>query len=75
PSTAQEWFETSLTNVGIELFPITELVTVRAVELSPIHKDPFDRLIIATALVYEAKLASVDSVFFRYPELDLYLMK
>ena len=75
PSTAQAWFETSLTNVGIELFPITELVTVRAVELSPIHKDPFDRLIIATALVYGAKLASVDSVFFRYPELDRCLMK
>jgi PIN domain nuclease of toxin-antitoxin system len=75
PSTAQEWFQESLTNVGIELFPITEVVAVRAVELSPIHKDPFDRLIIATALVYGAKLASVDSVFPRYPELDLCLMK
>ena len=75
PSTAQAWFETSLTTVGIELFPTTELVTVRAVELSPIHKDPFDRLIIATALVYGAKLASIDSVFCQYPELDLCLMK
>ena len=74
-STTQEWFETSLANVGIELFPITELVTVRAVDLSPIHRDPFDRLIIATALVYGAKLASVDGVFSRYPELDLCLMK
>jgi PIN domain nuclease of toxin-antitoxin system len=33
-------------------------------------KDPFDRLIIATALVYEAKLASVDGLFTLYPELD-----
>jgi PIN domain nuclease of toxin-antitoxin system len=61
--------------VGIELFPMTEVIAARAVELSPIHKDPFDRLIIATALVYEAKLASVDSLFDRYPELDAYLMK
>jgi PIN domain nuclease of toxin-antitoxin system len=74
-STAQAWFESSLTNAGIELFPLTEVVAVRAVELSPIHKDPFDRLIIATALVYGAKLASVDRVFCRYPELDTCLMK
>jgi PIN domain nuclease of toxin-antitoxin system len=75
PSTAQAWFQDSLTSVGIELFPMTEVIAARAVELSPIHKDPFDRLIIATALVYEAKLASVDSLFDRYPELDAYLMK
>ena len=40
----------------------------------PIHKDPFDRLIIATALEYGAKLASVDSLFSKYPELENYLM-
>jgi PIN domain nuclease of toxin-antitoxin system len=75
PSTAQAWFQESLTSVGIELFPMTEVIAARAVELSPIHKDPFDRLIIATTLVYEAKLASVDSLFSRYPELDSSLMK
>lgn len=75
PSTAQAWLQESLTSVGIELFPITEVIAARAVELSPIHKDPFDRLIIATALVYEAKLASVDSLFSRYPEIEDSLMK
>jgi PIN domain nuclease of toxin-antitoxin system len=30
---------------------------------------------IATALVYGSKLASVDSLFSRYPEIDAYLMK
>jgi PIN domain nuclease of toxin-antitoxin system len=54
---------------------MTEVIAARAVELSPIHKDPFDRLIIATALVYGSKLASVDSLFSRYPEIDAYLMK
>jgi PIN domain nuclease of toxin-antitoxin system len=75
PSTAQSWFQASLETVGIELFPITEAIAASAVELSPVHKDPFDRLIIATTLVYGAKLASVDSLFSRYPELDLCLMK
>ena len=58
----------------IELFPLTPAITVRAVNLYPIHKDPFDRLIIATALEYGAKLASVDSLFSKYPELESYLM-
>jgi PIN domain nuclease of toxin-antitoxin system len=35
--------------------------------LPPIHKDPFDRLLIAQANVEGAVLISVDSVFSRYP--------
>jgi PIN domain nuclease of toxin-antitoxin system len=50
-------------------------MAARAVELSPVHQDPFDRLIIATALEYEAKLASVDNLFARYPELEAHLLK
>jgi PIN domain nuclease of toxin-antitoxin system len=34
-----------------------------------------NRLIIATALEYGAKLASVDSFFARYPELEAHLLK
>lgn len=59
----------------IELFPLTEAIAARAVDLSPVHRDPFDRLIIATALEYDAKLASVDSLFSQYSELDACLMK
>jgi PIN domain nuclease of toxin-antitoxin system len=59
----EEWFSRALAPAKIALFPLTSAITVRAVNLSPIHKDPFDRLIIATALEYEAKLASVDNLF------------
>ena len=70
----QDWLADSLAPAGIDLLPLTPEITVRAVNLSPIHKDPFDRLIIATALEYGAKLASVDSLFSKYPELESYLM-
>lgn len=70
----QNWLDDSLAPAGIELFPLTPEITVRAVNLSPIHKDPFDRLIIATALEHGAKLASIDSLFSKYPELESYLM-
>ncbi|NUN65076.1 type II toxin-antitoxin system VapC family toxin [Pseudanabaena biceps] len=71
---SEEWFTRALAPAKIELFPLTSAITVRAVNLSPIHKDPFDRLIIATALEYGAKLASVDSLFSKYPELENKLM-
>ncbi|WP_026785939.1 type II toxin-antitoxin system VapC family toxin [Planktothrix rubescens] len=72
---AKEWCEEALTPSEIMLFPLTPEIASRAVNLSPIHKDPFDRIIIATALVYQANLASIDSVFSQYSELDPYLMK
>ncbi|MEL6353276.1 MAG: type II toxin-antitoxin system VapC family toxin [Cyanobacteria bacterium J06627_28] len=53
PSTAQNWFESAFEPVGIELIPLTYQIASRAVSLSPIHKDPFDRLIIATTLAYK----------------------
>ena len=71
---SREWFSRALASAKIELLPLTPEITVRAVNLSPIHKDPFDRLIIATALEYGAKLASVDNLFSKYPELKNYLM-
>jgi len=71
---SEEWFSRALTPAKIELLPLTPAISIRAVNLSPVHKDPFDRLIIATALEYGAKLASVDSLFPKYPELENHLM-
>jgi PIN domain nuclease of toxin-antitoxin system len=56
------------------LLPVTDDIAIQAVGLTPIHKDPFDRLIIATALAYNAQLASVDRCFREYPELVNHLM-
>ncbi|MBW4513717.1 MAG: type II toxin-antitoxin system VapC family toxin [Timaviella obliquedivisa GSE-PSE-MK23-08B] len=75
PSTAQDWFREALTPAGVEVLPMTEAIAARAVDLSPTHKDPFDRLIIATALEYGAKLASVDRSFAQYSELETCLLK
>lgn len=75
PCPRAEWLNEALEPSGIMLLPLTVAVSCRAVSLSPVHKDPFDRLIIATALVYKAQLASVDTLFPRYPELQGCLME
>ena len=70
----QQWLLDALTPSGIELLPLTPEITLKAVNLSPVHKDSFDRIIIGTALEYKAKLASIDSLFPKYPKLKDYLM-
>ena len=75
PCPASEWLADALMPSGIDLLPITPEVANQAVDLSPIHKDPFDRLIIATALIYQAQLASIDGQFKSYPELATTLMQ
>jgi PIN domain nuclease of toxin-antitoxin system len=75
PCEAGEWLQQALTPASIDLLPLTADIAARAVALSPVHKDPFDRLIIATALAHQAQLASVDGVFPNYKELAPYLLQ
>jgi PIN domain nuclease of toxin-antitoxin system len=75
PCNADQWFQEALEPAGIILLPLNAEIAYQAVNLSPIHRDPFDRIIIATALIYQANLASIDRLFSQYSELDIYLMK
>jgi PIN domain nuclease of toxin-antitoxin system len=67
---AAEWFSAALDAAGVELLPLTPAIAMRAVNLTPAHRDPFDRIIIATALEQDALIATVDGVFTHYPELN-----
>lgn len=69
PLPVNEWLQEALAPAGIELLPLSPTIACRAAALKDIHKDPFDRMIIATALEYHAKLMSVDGHFKNYPEL------
>lgn len=69
PSPPRQWFDLALAGSNIELLSLTSDIAARAVELSEIHRDPFDRIIIATALELDADLASIDGHFASYPEL------
>ena len=65
----REWFQKALDGSLIEVLPLTAAISVRAVELTDRHRDPFDRIIIATALELDGQLASADGQFPAYPEL------
>ena len=69
PVALETWFEAALDGSGVRLLPITPRVAQLAVELPEHHRDPQDRLIIATAIANDAQLISADSRFPDYEEL------
>ncbi len=69
PLPVAEWFVEALERSDVELLPLTSDVAARAAALTALHSDPFDRIIIATALEWDGQLASADGQFAAYPEL------
>jgi PIN domain nuclease of toxin-antitoxin system len=59
---------------GIAVIPVTRSIAECAVSLPEHHKDPVDRIIIATTIEYKAQLLSVDSRFPDYQELAALLI-
>lgn len=74
PLPIDEWLAEALGESGVASLPVTCEIANCAVSLSQIHRDPADRIIIATALMHGAKLASLDSVFPAYQELQRHLV-
>jgi len=69
PCDIEQWLEKALWGSEVTLLPITPRVARLAVELPEHHRDPQDRVIIATALAHDAKLMSLDGKFPLYAEL------
>ena len=60
PCPLREWIDEALEPSGITLLPLNIAACVKATELSDIHRDPFDRLIMATVIEEDATLATLD---------------
>jgi PIN domain nuclease of toxin-antitoxin system len=52
---------------GLEILPLTMEHVLFVDSLPPIHRDPFDRLLIAQASVENAVVLTSDPVFSKYP--------
>ena len=63
------WLD-QVTESGIAIIPVSRAIAMRAIALPEHHKDPADRLIIATAIEHKARLVSVDTRFPDYLELE-----
>lgn len=64
-----DWIQQATQGAGIQVLPVTARIAHLAGQLPRHHLDPLDRLIIATALAHQARLASLDDKFPLYEEL------
>jgi len=55
-----DWFDAAFTDSRFRIAPLTPAIAIRAVSLDWPHRDPADRLIVATALELGAPLATRD---------------
>ena len=66
PGKTGDWFEQVIEHHGLTVFPLDLDLCIRAAELPPIHDDPCDRFIIATAKAHDLPVVTVDERFEDY---------
>lgn len=71
---ADEWIDFGLSDSSITCLPIDRQIAVLAANLPDHHRDPADRIIIATAITHGAQLMSFDEQFRKYDELKGHLL-
>ncbi|WP_207162395.1 type II toxin-antitoxin system VapC family toxin [Thiocapsa imhoffii] len=64
--TLNDWLDQALAGSDVICLPIDRPIAVRAAGLPEHHRDPADRLIIATAMERQARLISLDGAFAAY---------
>ena len=52
---------------GVDLLPIRPAHAARAGEMPPIHRDPFDRMLVAQAIMETLMLVTSDRTLLKYP--------
>lgn len=66
PYNLGEEFNATLESMGFELLPLSNSALERTTRLPNLHRDPFDRLLIAEALENSATLVSRNEIFDGY---------
>ncbi len=63
PVLPSDWFKAILDHQDLEVLPLDIDVCVRSTPLPPVHNDPCDRMIIATAQGHQLPVVTADPVF------------
>ena len=67
PST---WIADSVRALGVQLLDVTSQIAAEAYELpGNFHKDPVDRVLVATARLHNLTLLTADELILRYPHV------
>lgn len=69
PLPISQWFPAFCRRNELHVIPVDEAIAAASTELPGIHQDPFDRLLIATAILRQLTLVTPDATLQRYPDL------
>jgi PIN domain nuclease of toxin-antitoxin system len=67
PERPEIWVPSRRARYGIEPLPIDETEALHVGKLPPIHRDPFDRMLVAQAICHGLEIATPDPTLRRYP--------
>lgn len=66
PQPPQDWFEKVAEHHGLTVLPLDLSSCIAAAQLPPLHSDPCDRFIIATARLHGLTVVTADKQFEQY---------
>lgn len=70
PTTTEEWFRKALKQHGVQQVPLNFQIASKSDCLPEIHRDPVDRILVATAQEYRMTLVTPDRYIRQYPEVE-----
>ena len=71
PMAAEEWYRKAVEGYAIEEIPVNSTIVMKSASLPFIHKDPCDRIIIATALEHRMPVVTADQIIPQYPGIKV----
>ncbi len=70
PKPPDRWFEDVNRHHGLNELPVTGKIAACSALLPPIHSDPCDRMLIATALESNLSIVTADRTLAAYPHIN-----
>jgi PIN domain nuclease of toxin-antitoxin system len=59
--TVQTWIRDAVVGTGVIVLPLTTELAIQGASLQAMHADPFDRIIVATAVESKARFVTADT--------------
>ena len=61
----------NLNRLGVHEIPVDAEIALASTQLPPLHRDPFDRIIIATAQAHDMTILTKDRIIPTYPKVKV----
>ncbi len=68
----EDWIERALRYPGIRLLELSPAIAVQSTRLpGDFHRDPADRILVATARLHNCPIVTADELILRYPHVQV----